>query len=234
MSQPANALPAGSLPAAHDALLSDDQIVARILGGDIASFEIIMRRYNQRLFRIVRGLLDDDAEAEDALQEAYLHAYQQLAQFKGLAQFSTWLTKIAVYEAMARVRRRTRSPRLTTFFDAEGPAMSTPADRREPPEDLSQQELGRVLSAAVDALPPGLRSVFVMRIVEGLSTEETAECLDLTPANVKVRLHRARELLRASIDRRIGAEARKLYQFDGHRCDRIVRQVAEKLQRLHG
>jgi RNA polymerase sigma-70 factor (ECF subfamily) len=208
--------------------LSDGAIVARVLAGDVASFELVMRRYNQRLFRVARSIIGDDTEAEDVVQEAYVQAYQHLAQFEGRAQFSTWLTKIAVYEAIAR-RRKQRQLRLVTLGDVEMESMEAGRAKRDAADEASQRELGRVLAAAVEALPPELRVVFTMRLVERLSTQETADCLDLTPANVKVRLHRARLLLRSWIDQRIGKETRQLYAFDGERCDRIVARVSARI-----
>ena len=209
-------------------LLSDEAVVARVLGGDVASFELIMRRYNQRLFRVARSIVGEDAEAEDVVQEAYVDAYQHLAQFEGRAQFSTWLTKIAVYEALAR-RRKQRQLRLMTPGDAEIDPMELRSPSRDAAEQASQRELGQVLAAAVEALPAELRLVITLRLVERLSTQETAECLGLTPANVKVRLHRARLLLRSWIDQRIGKETRQLYAFDGERCDRIVERVKSRI-----
>jgi RNA polymerase sigma-70 factor (ECF subfamily) len=204
-----------------------------VLGGDDASFELLMRRYNQRLFRVARGMLGDDAEAEDAVQEAYVQAYEHLRQFEGRSRFSTWLTKIAVYEASAR-RRKRRRLRIIGLSDDETHPMASPPTHRDVVEQASQQELRQVLAGAVDALPAELRVVFTLRMVERLSTNQTAECLAITPANVKVRLHRARGLLRSWIDNRIGEEARLLYQCAGDRCDRIVAKVGERLARARG
>ena len=211
------------MPAAEP--LSDEAVVARVLGGDVASFELIVRRYNQRLFRVARSIVGEDAEAEDIVQEAYVNAYQHLTQFEGRAPFSTWLTRIAVYEASAR-RRKRQQLRLVTSGDVEIESMEARPVNRDAAEVASQRELGRVLAAAIEALPPELRLVFSLRLVERLSTQETADCLELTPANVKVRLHRARLLLRSWIDQRIGKETRDLYAFDGARCDRIVAAVS--------
>src|SRR5262249_27491877 len=142
-----------------------------------------------------------------------------LDQFEGRSLFSTWLTKIAVYEAMARNRKRHRL-RLVAASDNE--LMANHSDHQNPAEETNQKELREVLAKAVDSLPTDLRTVFTMRVVEQLSTEQTADCLELTPANVKIRLHRARAQLRTWIDRQIGEESRQLYMFDGERCDRIV------------
>lgn len=212
---------------------TDEEVVQQILGGDVASFELLMRRYNQRLFRVARSILGEDTEAEDVVQEAYVRAYEHLRQFEGRAQIATWLTKIAVYEATAR-RRKRRRLRLVASSEAETPPVESAVNSRDASDAASQHELRRVLADAVDALPSDLRVVFTMRIVERVSTKETAECLGLTPANVKVRLHRARSQLRTSIDQRIGKEARQLFAFAGDRCDRIVANVMLRISRGDG
>ena len=204
--------------------LTDEEVVQRVLEGDIASFELIMRRYNQRLFRVARSIIGENAEAEDIVQEAYVRAFNSLRQFEGRSLFSTWLTKIAVYEATAR-RRKRRRLRLVIPSDSETNMMEFASKDRDASDEASQNELGRVLASAVDSLPSDLRVIFTLRIVEQLSTIQTAECLELTPDNVKIRLHRARLRLQAWIDRKIGEESRQLYMFDGQRCDRIVKNV---------
>jgi RNA polymerase sigma-70 factor, ECF subfamily len=204
--------------------LADEAVVQRVLAGDVAAFELLMRRYNQRLFRIARSVIGEDAEAEDIVQEAYLRAYKNLGQFEQRAKFSTWLTKIAVHEASARRRKQSRL-RLVTPSETEAiPEQLPHADER-----ASQKELEVLLTQAIDALPTDLRLVFTLRMVEQLSTELTAECLDISTANVKIRLHRARSQLKKWIDSRIGEESRRLYQFDGERCDRIVNNVMPQI-----
>jgi RNA polymerase sigma-70 factor (ECF subfamily) len=207
--------------------LGDEAVVRLVLDGDAAAFELIMRRYNRRLFRVARGIVGDDAEADDVLQEVYLRAFRHLRQFEGRSTLSTWLTRIAVHEAVAR--RRARHRLRTVAPGQSGIRLASTSPARDGAEEASLEELRCVLSDAVDALPIDLRAVFTLRMVERLSTHETAECLNLTPSNVKVRLHRSRALLRSWIDRRIGEETRKLYEFDGPRCDRIVRRVLERL-----
>ena len=210
--------------------LSDEAIVDRVQAGDLALFELIMRRYNQRVFRVVRSILGDDNEAEDVVQEAYVRAYEHLAQFEGRAKFSTWLTRIAVYEATAR-RRKLRRMRLFDPTDSESLSMPLSSSTDDAFAQTSMGELGTALTRAVDELPAHLRAVFAMRIVEGLDTNETAECLGLTASNVKIRLHRAKTQLRNQIDKQIGMDARRLYQFDGERCNRIVNAVLSRLRR---
>lgn len=211
--------------------LSDEAIIDRVKAGDLASFELIMRRYNQRLFRVARSIVGNESEAEDVVQETYVRAYEKLAQFEGRARFSTWLTRIAVYEASSR-RRKLRRTRLFDPSEPESIAMSTYSSANDAVDATSVSELGDVLARAVDELPTNLRAVFMVRVVEGVDTDETAECLKLTPSNVKTRLHRARSLLQRKIDKQIGRDVRRLYQFDGNRCDRIVALVLARLKRL--
>ncbi|HEX9943486.1 MAG TPA: sigma-70 family RNA polymerase sigma factor, partial [Thermoanaerobaculia bacterium] len=178
MSQPA------LQPAAVPTALSDEEVVERVLAGDTSLFEILMRRYNQRLFRVARGILSDDAEAEDVMQEAYVRAFRQLATFRGEALFSTWLTRIACHEALARAQKRRR---LVPIDGGEPP--EPPAKTFGPERELENRELQAVLREAVELLPDPLRAVFCLREVEGLSTEQTADALGLTTENVRVRLH---------------------------------------------
>ncbi len=216
-----------------DASLPDEQVVLRVLAGDGALFELIMRRYNQRLFRVVRSILGDDAEAEEVVQQAYVNAYAHLGQFAGEAKFATWLTRIAVHEAWARSRRRRRQSgfeRADSDGEAaaeDGDAMISPAP--DPERQAAISETRRLVEQSVDALRPAYRAVFVLREVEGLSTSETAECLGITPEAVKVRLHRSKAFLREDLYRRAGLEASNAFPFLGARCDRMVRAVLERL-----
>lgn len=210
--------------AAAPTVLSDKEVVARVLAGDVSLFEILMRRYNQRLFRVARSILADDAEAEDVMQEAYMRAFRELANFRGEALFSTWLTRIACHEALARARKRLR---LVPVPGDEPP--DPPSAAIGPEREMENRELQNVLREAVEVLPDPLRAVFCLREIEGLSTEETAEALGLTIENVRVRLHRAKLSLRQTLDQRIGREVRRLYLFDGPRCDRIVERVFARI-----
>jgi RNA polymerase sigma-70 factor, ECF subfamily len=212
---------------------SDEEIVRGVLEGDTASFELIMRRYNRLLFRVARGIVGSDSEAEDVLQETYLHAFEHLHRFEGRSLFSTWLTRIAVHEATGRRRKQRRLRIVAPDDTGEDAVRSYPVDR-DGLEEASLKELRHLLADAVDALPPDLRIVFTLRMVEQISTERTAECLSLTPSNVKVRLHRARSALRKWIDHRIGEESRRLYAFDGEHCDRVVRNVLGRLGHARG
>lgn len=200
-------------------------MVRRVRDGEKAQFEILMRRYNQRLYRIAPTILGDDAEAEDVMQQAYVNAYVHLDQFAERASFSTWLTKIAVYEALARSRRR-GATKLQTV-DESGEDMMTHIQTRAPdPEHQAfATELRILLESAVDGLPEHLRLVFTLRQIEGLSTAETAQCLEISEENVKTRLHRARALLRDDLVARTGAATSGAFQFHLSRCNRVVAGV---------
>lgn len=220
------------IPAAL-ATLTDDEVVARVLAGDASLFEILMRRHNQRLFRAARAILADDTEAEDVMQEAYLRAFRELAAFRGEARFATWLTRIACHEALARAQKRRRLVSIAggAGSDDRGALPEPRAASAGPDRDLENRELRAVLQQAVEVLPEPLRAVFCLREIEGLSTEETADALGLTIENVRVRLHRAKRALRQTLDRHIGDEVRRLYLFDGARCDRLVAAVFGRLGR---
>lgn len=213
------------------ATLSDEEIAARVRDGETALFELLMRRYNQRLYRVARAIVRNDAEAEDVTQQAYVNAYVNLAQFEGRAKFATWLTRIAVHEALGRVRRQTRA--RIAYSPMEDP-MEDPVDtvesRELDPERLAfSSELRTVLESAIDALPDGHRTVFMMREVEGLSTAETADCLELSEEAVKTRLHRARAMLREAVMNSAGLAAPAAFAFHLSRCDRIVAAVFARI-----
>jgi len=219
--------------AAVPATLSDEEVVARVLAGEPSLFEMLMRRYNQRLFRVSRGIVADDAEAEDVTQEAWLRAFRELARFRGEARFSTWLTRIACHEAMARASKRRRLVPINGG-DGGGEPPEPPAETLGPERDLQNRELQSLLREAVEDLPDPLRAVFCLREMELLSTEETADTLGLSVENVRVRLHRAKRSLRQTLDEKIGREVRRLYLFDGPRCDRMVERVFAALDMMSG
>lgn len=198
---------------------SDEEIVKRVLDGDTAVFELIVRRYNQRLFRATRAILRDDGEAEDVMQEAYVRAFVNLDQFAGDAKFSTWLTKIAVYEALGRLRRAKRQEELPEAMDSSD----------NPERTAYGRELQSAIESAVDALPPLYRTVFVLREVEEMTVAETADCLGITEESVKTRCHRARAFLRIRLERVVGLQTRQAFSFLGHRCDRVTQRVMERI-----
>ena len=209
---------------------SDEQVVSRVLAGETALYELLMRRHNQRLYRVARAILRDDAEAEDVMQDAYVRAYQNLAGFEGRAKFVTWLIRIAVHEALSRVRKRSRFQSIEPTDDSQGDVMNTAiSPGRSPEQETYDRELAGVLEKAVLSLSDEHRLVFMLRDIEGLSTEETATCLDLTQENVKVRLHRAHAKLRKQLYQAVGATTARCFQFHAVRCDRVVAGVFRTL-----
>ncbi len=210
--------------------IGDESLVKRVLEGDTALFEILMRRHNQRLYRIARAVLRDDAEAEDVMQDAYVRAYEHLSQFEGRSRFSTWLSRIAFHEALARVRRRKRVQQLEAIPENERDTMpSLRSTAMSPEQEASNSEVQRLLEEEVNALPDNYRTVFVLRDVEEIDAAEVAEILNITPDNVKMRLFRARAFLRKRLYLRAGAQSQEAFLFHASRCDRVVNTVFEKL-----
>ncbi len=212
----------------QNAGLSDGDVIERVLGGEAELFEILMRRYNQRVFRVARSVLPSDAEAEDLAQEAWVRAYEHLGDFAGRAAFSTWLTRIVLHEGWARARRERRFEEWTPEEDG-GKPMRQPA-LAGPEAEALRGEIRTILEAAVGSLPETYRTVFVLRDVEELSTAETAECLELSEEAVKTRLHRARAFLRRELVAIVDGQAREAFPFLGTRCDRMVGRVLERIR----
>lgn len=210
--------------------ITDEDVAARVLAGETALYEIIMRRHNQRLYRAVRAILRNDAEAEDVVQAAYVRAYEHLPQFAARASFAAWLIRIAVNEALARLRTRKR------YDDAdvgEGDRMDRFVSPMPNPEQAaSTAEVRRLLEELIEALPDGNRAVFILRDVEGMSTTETAAALDISEESVKTRLHRGRTALRKQLSLVAGTQVRRAFEFHATRCDRIVKNVLDHLQTL--
>jgi RNA polymerase sigma-70 factor (ECF subfamily) len=221
----------GSLERASSEGWTDQRVIEQVKAGDTALYEIIMRRYNQRLYRVALAILRDGAEAEDVIQDAYVRAYQHLDQFAGHAAFSTWLTRIAVHEALRRVRVRRRDQQMDEPEENEEGSMSPIETSLDPEQRASISELGQLLEEAVLDLPSHYRSVIMLRDVEEMSTEETAAALDLTEQNVKVRLHRGRAMMRDRLYARVGEQGRAAFPFMGSRCDRVVRGVLDRLRK---
>jgi RNA polymerase sigma-70 factor (ECF subfamily) len=222
--------------------LDDFALVRMIADHDHAAFEALMRRHNGRLFRVARAILKNDAEAEDALQEAYLDAYRHVGEFRGTAQPATWLTRIVINEALMRLRKRRRDrtvvPLGGALAEAEvgletDPAVAEVADEslESPPGVVLRAEIRRLLERRIDALPVAFRTVFVMRDVEEMSVQETADCLAIPAATVRTRLFRARALLREALARDLDAATTGVFGFAGERCDRIVAGVLARAPR---
>ena len=216
--------------------LSDADLVLAIATGDEGAFTLLMRRYNQTLYRAARSILKDDAEAEDAVQEAYLLAYKAMPSFRGEAKLSTWLVRIVVNESIARMRKRTRRAEVIhldgeTFEDmraAEG--LMSEATQDQPERLALQAEARRLLEAKIDNLPDAFRTVFILRALEEMTVEEAAESLGINEATVRTRYFRARSLLREALAREIDFAFDKAFSFAGDRCDRIVTGVLARLK----
>jgi RNA polymerase sigma-70 factor (ECF subfamily) len=206
----------------------DAEVIRQVLQGNTAMFELLMRRYNERVYRAVRAIVRDEHEAEDVMQQAYVNAFTHLHQFNGSAQFSTWLTRIAINESLARVRRQGRYEAFDDELSSVDAFMS-----RHPSENPERQaftgELRELLEWAIDTLPDGMREVFVLREVEGLNTFEVAECLGVTEEVVKTRLSRGRAALRRVLLERTGATAPEAFRFYRPRCDRVVAHVLSRI-----
>lgn len=213
--------------------MSDEELVSRVLAGETEQFAILMRRHNRRTYRVARAVVRDDAEAEDVAQEAYVRAYQHLDQFQGRASFATWLTSIAFHEALARIRRRARQQEIDAMDESSRDSLPELSVRNGSPEkSASNSEISSLLEDSIDSLPDKYRQIFVLRDVEEMSTADTAACLGISEENVKVRLHRARALMRKQLYVRAGARSSAAFQFMGKRCDRLVNTVMVRITRL--
>lgn len=204
---------------------SDAELIARILAGDKVLYTVLMRRHNQRIFRVVRGIIVQDDEAEDVVQQAYFIAFAKLAQFRGDAEFSTWLIRIAVNEAYGRLRKREKHRTVSlveTAHEVDGASKPTPED------EASRHEMTKLLEDQIDLLPENLRVAFVLRDVEELNTAETALALDISEEAVRVRLHRARQLLQERLSSAMSV-APDAFHFAGERCDRLILGVCDRL-----
>ena len=204
---------------------SDSDVVRRVLDGDTALFEILMRRYNQRVYRAVRAVLRGDDEVEDVMQQAYLNAFANLRQFAERAQFSTWLIRIAVNEALARLKKRERFP----WLGGDDVMLDLETNAPDPEQQALVGQMREVMEAELAALPAFYRTVLVLRDVDGLSTSETANVLDVSEDVVKTRLHRARAMVRERLARRAGVTMETVYPFGNARCDRVVAAVMARI-----
>lgn len=216
----------------HD--LSDMEIARRLAGGDTAALEIVMRRNNQTLYRAARSILRNDEDAEEAVQDTYLKAYRAISAYKGGSKLSTWLTRIAINEALARRRKFQHRADLIQLHQsalisepAEGIQMQPISD--SPESTVRRSEIRRLIEQHIDQLPEIFRSVFVLRALEEMSVEETAICLDLPEATVRTRYFRGRALMREAVAREIDLSYEEAFSFDGERCDRIVENVLARI-----
>lgn len=218
----------------YDAL-EDADLVALVRDGDRQAFRHVMRRSNQRLFRVARGVLNNDDEAEDVVQEAYVHAYEKLASFRGEASLLTWLTRIVLNEAYGRLRHRRPTVDIEQIEAAQaegGRVLAFPSrfGSEDPAAAAAREQMRHLLERAVDELPEPFRIVFVLREIEECTVEETAASLELRPETVKTRLHRARRLLRAALHDSLASSLGDAFPFLGPRCDRVTEAVMQRLE----
>jgi RNA polymerase sigma-70 factor (ECF subfamily) len=220
--------PAVTLPAE----IADEEIVRRVVAGERELFELLLRRYNQRIYRTVRAVLRNGDDAEDVMQQAYVSAYRCLHQFEGRSAFATWLTKIALREAAARNKKTVAFLHLVPELGGDDTMNDFPEPGPDPEARAVAADLMQHVEVEVAALPEAYRSVLLLREVEGLSTEETAACLEISTDVVKTRLHRARTMLREALYRRAGLGLQSIFTFGAQRCDRVVARVMEEIRLL--
>lgn len=216
------------LTAIPTAASSEMLLVRRALAREGNAFRTIMKTHNQRLYRIARGVVRNDAEAEDIVQEAYVRAFAHLDAFRGESSLATWLSRIVINEALGRLRKKRRTVAMPENPQAE--IIQFPLNPSDDPErTMAQRQILSLVERATDGLPDVYRSVFVARVIEGLSIEETADLLGVRPETVKTRLHRARVLVRKALDDQIGPVLLDAFPFAGRRCDRLTSAVMQRL-----
>jgi RNA polymerase sigma-70 factor, ECF subfamily len=209
-----------------------DDLLARARHREEAAIRTIIRDNNRRLFRLARSIVKDDSEAEDVVQEGYVRAFTKLAEFRGESSLGTWLTRIVINEALGRLRRRRTTvdwESVEAISAAKAQIILFPASQGDPERTMAQREIHHILERAIDALPEPFRLVLVARLVEEMSIEETAALLELRPQTVKTRLHRARRLLCADLERQVGPMLTDVFPFDGARCERMANTVIARL-----
>jgi RNA polymerase sigma-70 factor (ECF subfamily) len=209
-------------------------LIARAIENDGAAVRLIMQRNNRRLYRIARSVVRDDSEAEDVVQEAYGRAFTRLRQFRGASSIGTWLARIVLNEALARLRRRRETVDWSSIENQHAQIIPFPlvAAQPDPERTMAQREIRELLERAIDDLPDAFRLVLVARAIEGMSIEDTAELLGIRPETVKTRLHRARTLLRAKLEHDVGPSLTESFPFEGERCERITSSVLDRLKLL--
>src|SRR5262245_24747371 len=210
----------------------DTELVRRALARDEAAVRAIMQANNRRLYRLARGILRNDGEAEDVVQEAYVRAFTHLDSFRGDSSLSTWLSRIAMNEALGRLRRERPAVELDSLSQGarEAQIIQFPLAAGDDPEkSMAQREIQRVVEHAIDELPEAFRLVFITRVIEGMNVEETAEILGLKPETVKTRLHRARTMLRENVEKKIGPVVMEAFPLAGKRCERLTDAVLNRL-----
>jgi RNA polymerase sigma-70 factor (ECF subfamily) len=220
-------------PQIAPAATSDAELVRRARGRDEAAIRLILQANNRRLYRLARGILRNDSEAEDVVQETYVRAFTHLEDFRGDSSLATWLGRIAINEALGRLRRRRSTVEWTSLppgtLEAQIIQFPLSAASQDPEKSMAQREIQHVVEHAIDELPDAFRIVFITRVIEGMNVEETAEILELKPETVKTRLHRARTMLRENVERKIGPIVMEAFPFAGKRCERLTEAVLKRL-----
>ena len=220
-------------PRIEPASADDAELVRRALARDEAAVRAIIKANNRRLYRLARGILRNDSEAEDAVQETYVRAFTQLDDFRGDSSLATWLTRIAMNEALGRLRRRRPGVEWTSLppgaLEAQIIQFPHSAASEDPEKSMAQRQIQHVVEHAIDELPDAFRIVFITRVIEGMNVEETADILGLKPETVKTRLHRARTMLRDKIEKKIGPVVMEAFPFAGKRCERLTGAVLKRL-----
>ena len=221
------------VPQAAPAGSADADLVARALARDEAAVRLIMQSNNRRLYRLARGILRNDSEAEDVVQETYVRAFTHLESFRGDSSLATWLARIAMNEALGRLRKQRPSVDLSTLapgvIEAQIIQFPLSAAPEDPEKTMAQREIQHVVEHAIDELPDAFRIVFITRVIEGMNVEETAEILGVKPETVKTRLHRARAMLRDNVEKKIGPVVMEAFPFAGRRCERLTDAVLKRL-----
>ncbi|MER9406150.1 RNA polymerase sigma factor [Mesorhizobium caraganae] len=203
-------------------------LVHRAMAHEADAFRAIIKTHNQRLYRIARGVVRNDSEAEDIVQEAYVRAFAALATFRGDSSLATWLSRIVINEALGRLRKRRRTVAMPASQEAQ--IIRFPLNPSDDPErTMAQRQILRLVERATDNLPDVYRTVFIARVIEGLNIEETADLLGVRPETVKTRLHRARALVRKALDDEIGPVLLDAFPFAGRRCERLTEAVMKRL-----
>jgi len=212
---------------------ADAELVRRARNRDEAAIRLIMQSNNRRLYRIARGILRNDSEAEDVVQETYVRAFTHLDGFRGDSSLATWLARIAMNEALGRLRRQRPEVEWTSLpsgvLEAQIIQFPLSATSDDPEKSMAQREIQHVVEHAIDELPDAFRIVFITRVIEGMNVEETGEILGLKPETVKTRLHRARTMLRNNVEKKIGPVVMEAFPFAGKRCERLTEAVLKRL-----
>ncbi|HEX2632977.1 MAG TPA: RNA polymerase sigma factor [Bradyrhizobium sp.] len=213
--------------------IADTELVQRAIARDEVAIRSIMQANNRRLYRLARGILRNDSEAEDVVQETYVRALTHLQDFRGDSSLATWLSRIAMNEALGRLRRQRPGVELSSLppgtLEAQIIQFPNSATSEDPEKTMAQREIQRVVEHAIDELPDHFRIVFITRVIEGMNVEETAEILGLKPETVKTRLHRARSMLRENVEKKIGPVVMEAFPFAGKRCERLTVAVLKRL-----